>query len=174
MGFLWRSAWYVSPFMVKRSKFAKSGIRLSGSGDSTVPSPRPSKQSIPPPTETHGRTEPDPFLANLHLRLQSGNGFLSPKYTGSERSHSPQPTGSVLGIDSSDNIHNEYGFSDIPEITTRNRDEQSNASIVEVPAVDGEPGLGEIIKGIYHMWKGGSEARGEEEFIKIVKDVLYS
>jgi len=33
----------------------------------------------------------DPFVANLHLKLQRVNGFLSPHYTPSERGPSPEP-----------------------------------------------------------------------------------
>ncbi|GJJ09665.1 hypothetical protein Clacol_003889 [Clathrus columnatus] len=148
---------------------------VHGSGDSTVPSPRLHKQSVPNLPETHGdRSEFDPFLANLHLQLQSKTGFLSPRYSGSERSRSPQPVDTLPGDDIADITHNKYGFSDTPEIRAPDAGGSPGINVSEVLSDDNmdDGGLKETIRNLYHMWKGDSRTKNEGGFVNVVKDAL--
>lgn len=114
----------------------------------------------------------DPFLTNLHLRLHSQNGFLSPRYPASERSHSPQPADPVPRHDSPSDAHNKYGFPDAPDINAQNNEDKIDIPMFEKPPV--VPGLKEAVRGLYHMWKGSSDTKNEEDFINIVRDALFS
>lgn len=159
-----------------------------GSGDSTVPSPRPEKQTQPEysPNARGPETAFDPFIANLHLRLQRENGRVSGK--SSPQSHSPQPVNNV-GVDEASSPGDEERScnGDFPHISKLTWLGESNAWVCGtngcgkglpelVPETKSdnqlEQGLKESVRGLYRMWTTGFGTNDKEAFITIVKDAL--
>jgi hypothetical protein len=165
--------------------FQTSLMILAGSGDSTVPSPRAEKKDsthhhgIQFPGERGPDTAFDPFVANLHLRLQRKDSFLSPRYSHSDGSYSPQPTDeppqekSAPQSDLCDASHSTMLGQSSLDICGSNSCAMHARSVTEDDgkSQDSE-GLKEVVRGLYSMWKKQTGLTDPERFISIVKEAL--
>jgi len=171
--------------------WASYAVVHAGSGDSTLPSPRAEKQSfnhndVPLPNARGPDTTFDPFVANLHLRLQRKDNFLSPRYSHSDRSCSPPPANEPPEENSPPQGDFGEEFSDVSPLTMIGPsgldmmcDSNSCAMLVqELSVTEGDDkaqdskGLKEVVRGLYGMWKTQTGLTDPEQFISIVKEAL--
>lgn len=182
---------------VKLMKVEAFSCAKSGSGDSTLPSPKLDRRSLlqsEKPLDARGpETTFDPLLAHLHIRLhQEHERYLSTSLSHSQ--HDPYaaqswkaPNGEERqqttleqlghGQQSQDDDYRFYKDVDLKAVESdalqlQDEKEVSAQNTDRNMRDDREDGLREAIRGIYRIWRAQSGSEDPSNFIDIVKDVL--
>ncbi|KAF8516194.1 hypothetical protein BU17DRAFT_93023 [Hysterangium stoloniferum] len=164
---------------------------VHGSGDSTVPSPRAEKKTfthddVPLPSARGPDTAFDPFVANLHLRLQQKDDFANPRYSHSDRSYSPPPVNELPQERSPPQGDPGEAFPDVARLMMIGQsgldmmcNSKSCAMLAQESSVtkgddraQDSKGLKEVVRGLYSMWKTQTGLSDPEQFMSIVKEAL--
>ena len=139
--------------------------------------------------ETRGpETTFDPFVVQLHLRLQE-NGLLNPPLSSPQHgSHSAnseetpfsqeprqtvsEPVRTAKLAQVGDDGSSKDDRLNVTETSAREQMREKGVTAISGCEEDREIGLREAIKGIYRLWKAQSGSEDASTFIDIVKDTL--